>query len=270
MSAAGPALPRSHARRLREIHRSAGWPCQDPIEIDLLAAGLLSCERTPQGHDTLRLTDAGVQALAAAQRRQRAAFDAHEALVSLTARQLQRDGRIVFTGLSLRARVPRPAQGNAGDPGDAVTAAAADPARLADAPARPVEVPTRWVVARPDVFSLRHTSRPDWLAPAVHEIKVRRADVLGELRRPDKQAAYLDMSSEAWFVLGRDERGRAIAEADELPEAFGVLQLVAGGTRLELLRAAPRRQREPSFGLWMALARAVPLPPEDDEPQARL
>ncbi|MDB5929366.1 MAG: hypothetical protein JWR60_1073, partial [Polaromonas sp.] len=33
-----PALGRSHARRLREIYRSAGWPCQDMLEIELLAA----------------------------------------------------------------------------------------------------------------------------------------------------------------------------------------------------------------------------------------
>ena len=38
-----PLLPlgRAHARRLREVYRSAGWPCLDTLEIELLAAGLL-------------------------------------------------------------------------------------------------------------------------------------------------------------------------------------------------------------------------------------
>ncbi len=36
-----PELKRQHARRLREVYRSAGWPSQDVIEIELLAAGLL-------------------------------------------------------------------------------------------------------------------------------------------------------------------------------------------------------------------------------------
>jgi hypothetical protein len=36
-----PNLKRAHARRLRELYRSAGWPYQDVIEIELLAAGLL-------------------------------------------------------------------------------------------------------------------------------------------------------------------------------------------------------------------------------------
>ena len=53
-----------HRRRLREVYRSAGWPCQDGIEVELLAAGLLQRERGPLGHETLRLTDAGIAVLA--------------------------------------------------------------------------------------------------------------------------------------------------------------------------------------------------------------
>ena len=53
-----------HRRRLREVYRSAGWPCQDGIEVELLAAGLLQRERGPLGHETLRVTDAGIAVLA--------------------------------------------------------------------------------------------------------------------------------------------------------------------------------------------------------------
>ena len=53
------ALTRAHGRRLRDIYRSAGWPSQDPLEIDLLAAGLLERRRSPLGHETLRVTDGG-------------------------------------------------------------------------------------------------------------------------------------------------------------------------------------------------------------------
>ncbi|WP_373684581.1 hypothetical protein [Ramlibacter montanisoli] len=42
-----PALTRAHGRRLRDIYRSAGWPCQDALEIDLLAAGMLERVRSP-------------------------------------------------------------------------------------------------------------------------------------------------------------------------------------------------------------------------------
>ena len=57
MSAAIPLSPsvlsRAHARRLRDVYRSAGWPSQDPLEIDLLAAGLLERVGSAGGQETL-------------------------------------------------------------------------------------------------------------------------------------------------------------------------------------------------------------------------
>ncbi|MDZ4360108.1 MAG: hypothetical protein U1B84_27465, partial [Variovorax sp.] len=43
LQTAVPTVPfgKLHARRLREIYRSAGWPCCDPIEVELLAGGFL-------------------------------------------------------------------------------------------------------------------------------------------------------------------------------------------------------------------------------------
>ena len=34
-------LKKVHARRLREMYRSAGWPCLDMVEIEFLAERLL-------------------------------------------------------------------------------------------------------------------------------------------------------------------------------------------------------------------------------------
>lgn len=99
------ALGTPHWRRLREIWRSAGWPCQDLIEVELLAAGLL--ERLQEdGRERLRVTEAGVQALAATLDRNRRARDAHEQLVGRVALELQRAGRVVWRGLTLRAGLP--------------------------------------------------------------------------------------------------------------------------------------------------------------------
>ncbi len=248
-------IARPLARRLREVYRSAGWPCLDAIEVDLLALGLLARERVRdaagQWRDSLRVTDAGLAALAVALQRNRAAFDAHESLVALVARQMQHGGRTAFTGLSLRAPVP-------------------DEAGV-----------RRWVVARPDVFSIRNTTVAGYLAPTVHEVKARRADLLGELRQTPrsqaKRGAYLAMSSECWYVLGRDAKGREIGEATEVPEAFGVMQAVqgvGGAWRLEVARPAPRRPMPHDAGLpfavWLALARAVPQPRAEDDAQGLL
>ena len=56
------------------MFRSSGWPCQDPIEIDLLGAGLIERLASPDPGlrpDTIRVTDAGIQALALAQAQNR-------------------------------------------------------------------------------------------------------------------------------------------------------------------------------------------------------
>lgn len=235
-----PALGKAHARRLREIYRSAGWPCQDPLEIELLAAGMLDRVRTLAGHESLRVTQAGVTLLAATLARNRAAFSAHEALVEQVARDMGRAGRIAWRGLSLRARIrcdgPQPA--------------------------------LQWCVARPDVFSIRNTSVETYAEPVVHEVKVRRADLLADLKKAGKRASYLDLG-ECWYVLGSDSRGRCIAAPDEVPPECGVM--VVEGGRLQVVRPAPRPQRSiVPFGIWMALAKATPVAGLDEGVQALL
>ena len=234
-----PALGKAHARRLRDIYRSAGWPSQDALEIDLLAAGLL--ERVLSGgHETLRVTDVGVQWLARALAGNRSALSAHEALVERVAREMARAGRLAWRGLSLRAQVPT-----------------GDEAK-----------PLRWCIAKPDVFSIRQTSVESYVEPIVHEIKVRRSDLLADLRQDAKRAAYRDLG-ECWYVLGTDAKGRAIGEPEEVPQECGVLMLQ--GERLSVARPALRPARGAlPFGVWMALAKATPLETADGDAQAML
>ena len=58
--ASAAALSRAHARRLREIYRSAGWPCQDTVEIELLAGGFVQRVTGDGGHVSLQVTEAGI------------------------------------------------------------------------------------------------------------------------------------------------------------------------------------------------------------------
>lgn len=206
-----------HRRRLRDVYRSAGWPCLDAVEIELLVAGLLERVRSASGCETLRVTDAGLLVLAETQQRNRARRDAHEGLVERVAREMTRAGRIAWQGLSLRAKLE-----------------------------------SGWVMAMPDVFSVRHTTVEAYLEPIVHEIKVQRSDLLSDLRSSAKRAAYLQLSSECWYVIRE-----GIARADEIPPQCGVL--VATDTALDVARPAPKRAMQMPFGLWMALARATPL-----------
>ncbi|MEY4748760.1 MAG: hypothetical protein RIQ60_974 [Pseudomonadota bacterium] len=294
-----PTLTLGQRRRLRELWRSAGWPCHDTVEVELLAAGLISQAWDAQGRLNLRLTDAGIQALTQTLQRNRRAFDAHEALVARVAEQMQRAGRLVWCGLSLRAPlalqlelVAAPAQdGPSPDPApdpssdaapDATIDAAADaapdstpdaaPDLLADAWADAAAAPAvtaatrprvRWAMAMPDVFSIRQTSVEDYVEPAIHEIKVSRADLLSDLRKPAKGRAYLALAGQCWYVCKA-----GIAEVDEIPPEFGVL--FAHEDRLELARAAPRRAMKLGFAHWMVLARATPLPRPEESLQQRL
>lgn len=244
-----PQLGRTHARRLRELYRSAGWPYQDLIEIELLAAGLLERFADARGVECMRVTDAGIQYLAAAARGNRASLSAHNALVDTVAHAMLRDGRIVWKGLALRADLA--AQVGEGGVQDH----------------KGSEGQTRWRLCMPDVFSIRNTTVPGYLEPMVHEIKVARADLLGDLKHADKRQAYLALGGQCWYVLGCHAKGNPIAEADEIPPECGVMLWREG--RLAVLRTAPRRPA-PSlpFSVWMALAKATPV--QGDLPMASL
>jgi hypothetical protein len=262
-------LPATHRRRLREVWRSAGWPYQDLIEVELLAAGLLERRQDAAGRETLRVTDAGLQVLAQTLQRNRAARDPHEDLVARVALEMQRAGRVVWRGLALRS--PLSLSEDAAEPSPYDTSApwTSDLAGLAP-PGDAAAPATRWAMAVPDVFSIRHTTREDLVEPIVHEIKVRRADLLSDLRSADKRAAYLALSSQCWYVLKA-----GIAEPEEVPPDCGVMVAnlsapqgsSALGPVLEVLRPAPRRRHRIAFATWVALARATPDAPPDEGPQ---
>lgn len=187
----------------------------------------MSRERDAAGRDSVRVTDAGIAVLAQTLQGNRAARDAHEALVARVAREMQRAGRVVWRSLSLRARVGE---------GDAAS----------------------WAMAMPDVYSIRHTTVEDYLKPMVHEIKVRRADLLADLRRPAKGEAYRWLGGECWYVISA-----GIARPEEIPEVYGVMLAEPDGA-LVVARPAPRRGMRLPFVVWMALARAAPEPVDED------
>lgn len=184
---------RTHLRRLRQYYRSAGWPCHDNVELDLLVAGLV--ERVApdaSGVESIRVTEAGITALAGFRQQNRHALDSHDALVERVARQLVDEGRVVFRGVPLRAKVD-----------------------------------TGWKPVRPDVFSIRNTSHEAYLAPFVHEVKVSRADLLTDLRNPAKRAGYQALSQQFWYVIAA-----GIAAPDEIPEDCGVIEASDAGLRV--------------------------------------
>ncbi|MGH6646924.1 hypothetical protein [Aquabacterium sp.] len=262
MSANPPsvAILRAHRTRLMHIWRSAGWPCRDALEIDLLAAGLVSLRVSNQGHETLCLTDAGVQLLALSRQQNRRALSAHDRLAERVATQLMAAGRVVWRELSLRARVDSDDHTNNTARECAVTNTAFWPLDEAA-----LESKAAWRMARPDVFSVRNTSVQAYLQPIVHEVKASRADLLSDLRHEAKRQSYQWLCCECYYVFPA-----GVAQPEEIPPEFGVWLLhgdIDGG-EFEIARPARHVACELPFAVWLSLAKATPMHQDDlgDEP----
>ena len=216
-------LTRPHLRRLRLYYRSAGWPCQDNLELDLLDRGLVR-RSTGVGPERIVVTDAGIGMLARQLECNRRAHAEHDALVDRVARWLLGQKRLVFRQIALRTRLDE-----------------------------------RWALSKPDVFSLRHATASRRLHPAVHEIKVRRADLLCDLRNEGKRRGYQSYSQSFHYVIAE-----GIAEPAEIPGDCGLI--VAGERSLRVVRPAPHREVSLTTAQWIALVRAGAEFGDDDEP----
>ena len=254
-------ITRFHRTRLMQIWRSAGWPCKDALEIDLLAAELVALHTSAEGFETLKLTEGGIRLLAEARQRSVRALSPHDRMGQRFAAQLLASGRIVWRELSLRAVIEGlPAEAAPPPP------AASNPLWSEDTPASR-KAANVWRMARPDLFSVRNTTVPAYLQPMVHEIKHSRADLLSDLRHDAKRQAYQWLCEECYYVFPA-----GIAEPEEIPEHFGIWVLHGGvdDGRFELLRPARHASCALPFAVWMALCKATPLRSEDELAQAHL
>jgi hypothetical protein len=122
----------------------------------------------------------------------------------------------------------------------------------------------KWVACRPDLFSLRDVAYSEHLHPAIHEIKVRRADLLGDLRDVGKRAGYQALSAAFYYVIAE-----GIADPEEIPPDCGVI--VATPDRLVQARRPTPRVAQLSATQWLAIARGAALHAgPDEDPQLRL
>ena len=281
------SLTRHQRMRLMHIWRSSGWPCQDALEIDLLAAGLLQRHTTPDGHEQLRLSDAAIALLADVRQQGTRAASLHDRIEHRFAQQqLLPAGRIVWRELALRAALDAPAAQPPGDATHAAHAAQSDVAApaihtplalpstdmlWADEAAQPPSLQRAarriWRVARPDLFSIRKTSVPTYLQPMVHEVKASRADLLSDLRHAAKRHAYQWLSEECYYVFPA-----GVAQPEELPEEYGVWVMhgdVDDHPRFELLRPAKHVPCALPFAVWMALCKATPLQLDEEARRAQ-
>ncbi len=72
------------------------------------------------------------------------------------------------------------------------------------------------------------------------EIKVSRADLMHELKRPDKRQWSFDMSNEFWFVCAA-----GICKPDEIPQNCGLMVVSKNGQMLRVMKRAQWREAQP-------------------------
>lgn len=228
-NAAPPVPAAHHLRRLKHYYRSAGWPVRDAVELDLLAASLIELRCAPSGHESVYLTAPGLAALAQQIERNRRRRDAHEALVQRVADMLIAQDRLSFTKAHFRVK-----------PGE------------------------RWRVVCPDVFSIRRGLDERYIVPQVHEIKVTRADLLGDLRNLEKRGGYRLVSAQLYYVF--PER---LAQPEEIPAECGVIVVDRDG-RLVERRAAPRQDNPLRPMHWLQLIGQLCGAPPDESGQLSL
>jgi len=89
-------ITRFHTKRLREVYRSAGWPFQDTVEIELIAAGMLERTSEPSGHEKVRVTAKGMACAAQSIQKNRQNRSPHELLVDRIAQTTWSSNSVLY------------------------------------------------------------------------------------------------------------------------------------------------------------------------------
>lgn len=197
-------LTRKHYTRLHCYFRAPDGAAShaDNVDLDLAALNLIERMERTGGVVYFRITTAGTVELAEEKAREIERRKPHHDLGGRLATWLRDQGRKTWENIEFR--VERPDYGRQ--------------------------------VVRPDVFSIRTslTSKNSW--PAVHEVKVSRADFLADLANEGKRAGY-NVIAETFYYVAPE----GMILVDDVPPGCGLLVEQSPGVFKELLKA--RRQR---------------------------
>jgi hypothetical protein len=199
-------LGRAHWKRLRHywngrVRGSAGTA--DGTDLELVGMGYIERRENLSYGAWFRITPNGELALAAQHQLEIAARKPHHELGSRLAEWLRSNGRITWENIECRieeAQLPALA-----------AAAGVDPTTV-----------SRYV--RPDVYSMAATKVEKDFNPAVHEVKVSRADFLSDIAKPNKRLAYATFAEVIYYVLPA-----GLIKTDEVPATCGLLEECAPG-----------------------------------------
>lgn len=212
------AFSRQHASRLKWYfnHASRGAATQaDNIDLDLSIAGLISRVTSHYNYVYYAITPKGEAMVALLRENNRAKRAPHHDLGKHLAQWLAAQGRMTWEDCCFD-----------------------------------VEISSGMVRTRPDVFSTATTMNMDKWDPQVHEIKVSRADFLGDIKKPEKREAYFKVGQRVFYATPF-----GLIQKEEVPPECGWVEQSKDGHQWIVRKKAPKNKAwamwEPR--LWMNL-----------------
>lgn len=201
-------LSRRHYQRLRFYWRGrkgqGGASRTDAIDLDLAARGWIA-RRDDSSVVYFQITPDGERELAAETRREVERRQPHHELGGRLAAWLRDAKRITWENIELRVEVERGGQ-------------------------------IGYDYVRPDVFSLACTYQEKSISPAIHEVKVSRADFLADLAKPEKREGYMPLAERFFYAAPQ-----GMIDPREIPDGCGLVEEIGTGD-FKVAKQAPRRK----------------------------
>lgn len=216
-----------HYQRLRFYWTRRGRATAhfDNVDLQLIGMGYVA-RANSYGCDSIRITVDGERALAAEHQNLVAARRPHHELGARLAAWLRDNGRITWENVECKVDC-------------------SEMERLALS--RGLDCRATSTYVRPDVFSMVTTTNTARMNPAVHEIKVSRADFIADVAQPLKRLAYASFS-EVFYYVCPDK----LIQVSEVPAECGLVVETAEG-KFELRKKPKRRPVVLTAGAMMNL-----------------
>lgn len=117
-----------------------------------------------------------------------------------------------------------------------------------------------WGVVRPDVYACYPQLQTSNCAPAIHEVKVSRADFLADLAKPEKRTAYAALAEAVYYCCPE-----GLVAKTEVPDGIGLMYELEPG-KFEIRKKARRAKdyvMHADTAMTLMVKRQVPLASSD-------
>jgi len=180
----------------------------DATDLDL--SGLKLIEITVGTYSNqIKVTPSGIEAIHQYRQKTIATRNIHNNLGARLSEYLRKQGRITWENIEFKNRLTNPETGY-----------------------------EQFQCVRPDVFSILPSLQLKYANPCIHEVKVSRADFLGDIGRPEKREAYYEMSEAVYYTVPE-----GMVSPEEIPTGFGLMIETKNGT-FKLVKKVRKRKVE--------------------------